>query len=594
MTVHLPIEQKFLDRLSEIVKANFSNGSFGVSYLSKEIGLSHSSLHRKLKAITNQSISQFVRETKLKHAMELLQLHTDTVAEIAYRVGFGSTTYFSKCFHDYYGYPPGEVRKRYISESHSGEITHTIEKPKSRINSIVVLPFDNYTGDESQSFLVYGLHDALINELGQLGAIRVISKTSALKYSNSKRTIKEIATELGVDAIIEASVISVQEKIRIQLKLFSAFPEEQQLWAQMFEVYMSDILKLYNQVIKNVANEIQLSLSPEQQTQLEEARKVNPESYKAYLRGKYNLYQLTPDGIKKGLEYLHEAIRIDPAEPFAHAVLALGYFDIAHGPFGTNDAYIKAEAAANQAMLLDDTIAEIHLVQAELCMYANWKFSEAEMHFKRALELNPNLSLAHYHYSWALFLFGRNEEAIAEHRLAQQCDPFNPLITAFTGALYSYLDMYEDAIREAHSSFDIQKDCPFGYFVLGETYLAMGRNEEAIAAHEKLAAFAPVWKWVLGYTYALTGHRDKAEKILSEIESYPMSSWFALGLAVLYGALGKNDEAFKWIAYEPHHVWIPWVAAMPMWKPLYNDPRHGKFVKELNLPPGLWVTSKHA
>ena len=146
---------------------------------------------------------------------------------------------------------------------------------------------------------------------------------------------------------------------------------------------MSNILKLYNQIIKNVANEIQLSLSPEQQTQLDETRKVNPECYKAYLRGKYNLYQLTPEGIKKGLEYLHEAVRIDPAEPFAYAGLALGYLDIAHGPFDPGDAYIKAESAALQAIKLDSTIAEIHLALAEICMYSSWKFNEAEKHFKR-------------------------------------------------------------------------------------------------------------------------------------------------------------------------------------------------------------------
>jgi tetratricopeptide (TPR) repeat protein len=217
-------------------------------------------------------------------------------------------------------------------------------------------------------------------------------------------------------------------------------------------------------------------------------------------------------------------------------------------------------------------------------MYSYWKFHEAESCYKRSLELNPNLSMAHYHYAWALFLFGRNEEAVVEHELAWKCDPFNPGISAFLGALYSYLGRYEDAIQQAHKSFDIIKDFPVGYFVLGETYLAMGKFDKALEAHQKLAELAPPWGWVLGYTYALTGHLDEAEKILKELEKSELSGWNALGLAVLYGALGMNDEAFKWIAYEPHHVWIPWVAAMPMWKPLYGDVRHEEFVKRLNLP----------
>jgi TolB-like protein/AraC-like DNA-binding protein/Tfp pilus assembly protein PilF len=584
MTVYLPSEQQYINKLIGIVEENFSNNNFGVAALAKGMGISHSGLHRKLKAISNQSISQFIRETRLKRARELLQLQAGTVAEVAYRVGFGSTTYFSKCFHDHYGYPPGEVKKHLNSEPDSDLKTVHFEIPEKKIKSIAVLPFDNYTGDEGQAFLVFGMHDALIGELGHLGAIRVVSKTSVLAYSNSEKTIKEIATELGVDAIIEASVMIVEGKIRIQLKLFNAFPEEKQLWAQTFDVDMDNILKLYGQVIRKVASEIQYTLSPEQQTQLDEIREVNPNSYKAYLRGKYNLYLQTPEGIKKGLEYLHEAVRIDPAEPLAYAGLALGYLDIAHGPLNAGDAYVKAESAGRQAIKLDPNLAEAQLVQAEICMYVNWDFHEAEKYFKRALELNPNLSLAHYHFAWALFLFGRNDEALVEHELAWKCDPFNPGIAAFFGALLSYLGRYEDAILQVQKSFDILKDYPVGYFVLGETYLAMGKIDEAIEAHKKLAEFAPPWGWVLGYTYALTGHRDEAVNILNQLENAELSGWNALGLAVVYGALGMFDEAFKLIGYKPHHVWIPWIAAMPMWKPLHSDPRHCDFVKKLNLP----------
>lgn len=584
MTVYIPSEQQYINKLIGIVEENFSNNNFGVAALAKGMGISHSGLHRKLKAISKQSISQFIRETRLKRARELLQLQAGTVAEVAYRVGFGSTTYFSKCFHDHYGYPPGEVKKHLNSEPDAEVKTIHFEIPEKKIKSIAVLPFDNYTGDDSQTFLVFGMHDALIGELGQLGTIRVVSKTSVLAYTNSEKTIKEIATELGVDAIIEASVMIVEGKIRIQLKLFNAFPEEKQLWAQTFDVDMDNILKLYGQVIRKVASEIQYTLSPEQQTQIDEIREVNPNSYKAYLRGKYNLYQQTPEGIKTGLEYLHEAVRIDPAEPLAYAGLALGYLDIAHGPFHAGDAYVKAESAGRQAIKLDPNLAEAQLAQAEICMYVNWDFHGAEKYFKRAVELNPNLSLAHYHYAWALFLFGRNDEALVEHELAWKCDPFNPVMTAFFGALLSYLGKYEDAILQAHKSFDILKDCPVGYFVLGETYLAMGRIDEAIVSHKKLAELAPIWGWVLGYTYALTGHRDEAVKILNQLEKTELSGWNAVGLTVLYGALGMFDESFKWIGYEPHHVWIPWIAVMPLWKPLHNDPRHRDFVKKLNLP----------
>ena len=458
------------------------------------------------------------------------------------------------------------------------------KKLAESIRSIVILPFANYTGDDSQDFLTFGMHDALISELGQLGAIRVVSTTTALSYSDTEMTIQEIASELKVDAIIEASMLSVEENIRIQLKLINAFPDEQQLWSQTFNSDMSNILDLYNRVIKNIASEIQITLTSGQEVQLEEARQVNPEAYKAYLRGMYNLNQLTPETTKRGLEYLHEAVRLDPADPFAYAGLALGYLEVAHGPLDPGDALEKAEAAAIQAFMIDTTLAETYSAMAEIYLYSTWQFDKVEEYFKRALAINPNLDLAHYHYAWALYLFGRMDEAIVEHKLAQKYDPLNPLHTAWLGGLYTYAGRHEEAIEEALKSFEIQKDYPAGYFVMGEANLAMGREEEAIEAHKKLAEVSPGWTWALGYTYAVTNHREEAEIILNDLENSDINNWNAMGLAAMHAGLGNLDEAFKWLEYEPHHGWIGWVAVMPWWKPLRDDVRYTEFLSKLNLP----------
>ncbi len=458
------------------------------------------------------------------------------------------------------------------------------KKLTEAIRSVAILPFYNYSGDESQTYLTAGMHDALISELGQMGAIRVISKTSTLRYKNTQKTMKEIATELNVDAIIEGSVLSVDKNIKIQFKLINVFPEEQQLWAETFDSSMSNVLDLYNRVVKNIANEIQLTLSPGQQTKLATTRQVNPDSYKAYLRGMYNLNLLTPEGIKKGLEYLHEAIRIDPAEPFAYAGLALGYLEIAHSPFDKGDALLKAETAANKAIRLDTTIAEIYSALGELNLYSFWKFNEAEKNFKKAIEINPNLDITHYHYAYALYLFGKLEEGIDHNEIAQKLDPLNPLYTAWLGELYNMDNRYEDALKEALKSIEIQKDFPPGYFVMGEAYLGMGREDDAIEAHEKLVEINPSWNWELGRTYAITNHRDDAEKILKELERSEDSGWKAVGLSILYGELGYMDEAFKWLNYEPHHGWIAWASVMPWWKPLRDDVRFKDFLERLNLP----------
>lgn len=584
MAIYLPDEQKYIDKLVEIVEENFHNSNFGVAELAMEMGISYSSLNRKLKAIARQSISQFIRETRLKRAMELLQLQVGSVAEVAYGVGFGSTSYFSKCFHEYFGYPPGEVRKRLIPKSDFNISPASDVIPNKVIESIAVLPFENFSGDQGHDFLVLGMHDALIGELGKLGSVRVISRTSVMAYADTRKSVREIARELDVDAILEASVPFIDESIRIQLKLFKAFPEEQQIWSQTFNVEMNNILKLYSKAIREFANEIRLTLSPLQVTQIADRREVNSESYKAYLRGKYFLYQLTEEGMKRGLEYLHEAVNIDPAEPFAHAGLALGYMEIAHGSLNPGDAYIRAESAAVQALKLDPNLAEAQLALAELNMYSKWKYDEAEKYFRRAIELNPFLSLAHYHYAWLLFLMGRHEEAVFEHELAQRYDPFNPMIVGHNGILFAYLGRYEEAIREVNKSFEIQKNCPDGYFALVETYLALGKDKEAIATNKKFVETNPEWLWVLGYTYAVTKQPQEADNVLDELLNSKITSWTAFGIAGIYCALGIMDEAGKWMAYEPHHAWVPWLSVMPMTKPVRHEGRFSEFMKLWQLP----------
>jgi AraC-like DNA-binding protein/TolB-like protein/Tfp pilus assembly protein PilF len=588
MTVFLPDEQSYIDRLTALVEENFHNSNFGVAELAREMGISHTTLHRKLKAIAQQSVSQFIRETRLKRAMELLQLQAGSVAEVAYGVGFGSTTYFSKCFHDFYGFPPGEVRKRYTSgirtQEKTGKETDTDTDTDNRIESIAVLPFDNFTGDSSLDYLVAGMHDALIGEIGQLGSIRVISKTSVLACADSSKSAGDIANELGVDGIVEASVMVPENTFRLQIRLLKAIPNERQLWAQSFDVEMSNILKLYGQVARSISNEIHLTLSPDIKHRISDRREVNPECYKYYLRGKYSFYPETEDGMNEGLKYLHEAVRIDPGEPFAHAGLALGYMEIAHSPLDSGDAYQKAESAALEALKLDPNLAEIQLALAEISLYATWKFEQGEKYFKRALELNPYLSLAHFHYAWLLFLLGRDDEAVFHHELAVKYDPFHPMIVAEMGLLYTYLGRYDDALKEVNKALEIQENCSMAYYALGETYVKMGKLDLFLETNKKLAGLDPAWKWALGYSYAFTGHSKEAYQILEELLNSPMNGWFAFGMAGIYSLLGDMDEAYRWLAYEPHHAFLPWMTIKPLGTAFRKDERFGDFVKRLNLP----------
>lgn len=256
-------EQIFIERVTELIDINLTNEQFGVSELARKMGMSRTSLHRKVSSATKFSVSQFIRQLRLKKAMELLKQTSLTSSEIAFDVGFRSVSYFSKCFHDHYGFPPGEARKMETTGPVSGKEAPPAGIPKIQIGSVVVLPFDNYTGDDRMSTQVSGMHDALINELGQLGSISVVSKTSASTFSNSGKTIKEIAAELNVEAVLEASVHRANEKIRVQIRLLKALPEEQQLWAQTFDLEKSDIPGFSGLVINSMASEIQLTYPPD-------------------------------------------------------------------------------------------------------------------------------------------------------------------------------------------------------------------------------------------------------------------------------------------------------------------------------------------
>jgi tetratricopeptide (TPR) repeat protein len=232
---------------------------------------------------------------------------------------------------------------------------------------------------------------------------------------------------------------------------------------------------------------------------------------------------------------------------------------------------------------LEPDLAEAHLALAELGMYATFNYDQAEQHFKYALQLNPYLSTAHYHYAWLLFLLGRKDEAVVEHEFAQQFDPFNPIIVGHGGLLYTYLDRHDIALREIGKSFEIQKACPDGYYALVELYLIQGRINQAIETCKEFVESDPIWKWVLGYVYASTGHRKEAKQILYDLLNENINSWNALGITGIFGNLGEMEEAFKWMGYEPHHAWVPWLTVMPMGKPFWKEDRFAEFRRKWNL-----------
>jgi len=457
--------------------------------------------------------------------------------------------------------------------------------------SLAMLPFRNLTGKEENDWLVTGQYETLLNELSKLSAaspLRVISRGTVNTLKNYEMSAAEIARKIEVNYLVEGSLLSYGDSIMLQLRLVNVYPEEKVIWANSFTSDIPGILRMHAEIARQIAVQMGIgNTAPEQrpnEANTARVREMNPDAYKAYLRGMYNIRQPSAEKKETGLKMLREAINLDPADPFAHAALALGYLEIEHtGLDPEGNALQKAEAEARQAFLLDSTMVDVLAAMSEVYLYQTHEFDKALDFFKRTLALDPGRAATHYHYAWALYLFGDKEGAIREHELAVKYDPLNPYFVAWMGGLYAYYGDYDQAMQELTNASLIFEDYYLCYSLSGFVYRQLGRFDEAIGLHKLLAKDIPFTLGELGITYAAAGDTVHAEEIIKKLEEN-ISPYFAYNIAAIYATMGRNDEAFKWIDYQPQYGGMPWIAVAPYFKNLHGDPRFDEYVKSLNLP----------
>jgi TolB-like protein/Flp pilus assembly protein TadD len=459
----------------------------------------------------------------------------------------------------------------------------------SGIDSLAVLPLENLSGDPEQGYLAEGMHDALITDLARLSGLkRVVARGSVLRFKGTNTSLRTIAQELKFAALITGAVLKSGDRVRITAQLINPVTEAQ-VWAHSYERPLRDVLALQNEIVAAITREVKLQLTPQEKTRLASARPVNLETYEAYLKGMFYLYKKTPEGFAKGLALLQQAIEKDPSDPLPYAGLALAYPIIYHGPGGTippKEGFPRARAAALKALELDESSAQAHLAFAAVTAYFDWDWAGGEKEFKRALELNPHLVEGHAHYGWYHHLFGRNEEALAEVKKAQELDPLTPIYTAWVGWLYLNLGQPDKAIEEARKALDMDPNLVDGLLVLGSAYAQKKMFEDAVTAHQKLAAVNPDWKSSLAETYALAGRRNDALKLVADMEREDYSK-FGLDIFGIQTILGKKDEAFRALdaAFEYRHIFLPWVMKDDTF-PWRSDARWQEYLRRMNFPKG--------
>ena len=457
-----------------------------------------------------------------------------------------------------------------------------------RVTSVAVLPLRDLSGETQQEYFVDGMTEALTANLAQIGALKVISGTSSMQYKGTKKPLRQIAREFGVDAVLEGSVARVGNRVRITSQLIHA-ESDTHLWAKSFERDIRDILALQNEVAREVARQVEAELTAEVAARLTEMPRIDVRAYEAYLLGRFFLGQRTEDGLTKALEQFTKALEIDKDYAAAYAAIA-NYYAIL--PFYTQlspaEVFPKARAAAQRSLELDEDLAEAHASLAYIHAYYEWDWTAAEREFRRAIALSPNYADAHFSYSRFLAAAGRLEEAIEEIRRAQELDPRSLLLKANTALLSYFGGRYDDALRELARVRDLDPNFPVAQWGIGLAYEQKGMFSEAIAAIEKATSLSKSLNFQssLGHAYALSGKREKAQAILDMLaerskRGYVPSYYFAL----IHAGLGEKDRAFEWLerAYQERSTVLAYLQLDPRLASLRSDPRFFSLLRRIGV-----------
>jgi TolB-like protein/DNA-binding winged helix-turn-helix (wHTH) protein/Tfp pilus assembly protein PilF len=418
-----------------------------------------------------------------------------------------------------------------------------------RLNSIAVLPLENLSGDPTQEFFADGMTDQLITDLAKVGSLRVISRTSVMRYKGTRKGLPEIARELNVDAIVEGSVIRSGQRVRVTAQLVQA-PTDQHLWAETYDRDLGDILKLQGEVANAIAGQVRAQLTPAQQALIRRAPAVDPAAYDAYLKGRlYFVNEFTkPDSLKKAQHLFEEAIQKDPNFALAYAGLADTYVYLAFsGALQKESAYQSAKQALAKALELDDTIGEAHDTLGVLYWQFDWDWDAAEREFNRAIALAPSYSCAREDHAIFLAAAGRRSEALAEIAKIDQLDYSFSSATAESNTYYALRD-YPALIEASRRALLLDPKDSGQHYFLGVGYEGTGELQQAISEFQKAVQFSsgslgPAV--ALAHAYSAAGKKAEAEKILRDLERKAKhTSASPYTMATIYAGLGDNDKAF--------------------------------------------------
>ena len=456
---------------------------------------------------------------------------------------------------------------------------------------LAVLPFDNLSRDPDQEFFSEGLTEEMIAQVGKLNRdrLKVVARSSVAKYKGSTLAAREIGKELNADYLVQGSVRRSSDRIRVTVQLIQA-RDQIDVWSESYDRELKDVLAVQDSVVRSIASEIHIALTEEQEKRLAAPRQISPEAYEAYLKGRYYWNKRTGESMQKAEQYFQQAIDKDPSYAAAYSGLADCNSGLTwHGFKSPAEALPKAYASARKALEINPESAEAH-ASLGLAMSHRWDWTGAEAEFRRALELDPQYANAHHWYGDYLSIKSRHDEALVEAKRALELDPLNLMISTWLGLRYYMARDYSHAIEQNQNSVELDPNFAAAHLVLGEGYVQSGLHSQGISELKRAASLSgssPLYTAQVAVALAVAGRNRDALRIARELETISGKRYVSpYGLAQIYAALSKDEDAFKWLqaAYDDHAVWMGYLAVDPIFDRYRSDERFKDLLRRVALP----------
>ncbi|HEY0377839.1 MAG TPA: tetratricopeptide repeat protein [Pyrinomonadaceae bacterium] len=486
---------------------------------------------------------------------------------------------------------PGNHRQAAAAASSSGHAEGAnVRRGRKVIDSLAVLPLVNAGRDAEMEYLSDGITESIINSLSQLPQLRVMARSTVFRYKGRDVDPQAIGRELNVSAVLTGRVMQLNENLIIRTELVDV-ADGWQLWGEQYNRNSADLLAVQEEISRDISEKLRLKLSGEQKRRLAKRYTESTEAYQTYLKGRFYWNKRTLEGLRRGVEYFQQAIRLDPDYALAYAGLADSHLlmgSVEYGALHPKEALQSAKIATLEALRLDGTLAEAHASLGYVRLF-DWDWSEAEKEYRRAVELNPNYATAHHWYALYLTAMGRHAEAVAEIKRAQELDPLSLPIGVGVGWHFFLTRQYDRAIAEYQGALEMEPNFYMARLWLGLAYAHKGMFAEALEEYGRATALSggsPLTLAAQAHTYALTGESTRARGLLEELQQLSEERYVSpYYIAAVHTALGGRDEALAWLdlARENRSEGMVWLKVDPTLDSLRSSPRFTDLMRGVGL-----------